>query len=100
MDCRGNRAACASTDEKSRHLRQSAPEGIALGFGLDACNCVKSGLDASGIGGGTPSVAGVELGLPMGTSGGGGGIAAVLLNPKSNADRFGLLIGAGAMAPS
>jgi hypothetical protein len=68
---------------------------MAPGFGLEAMIAFRFGLDDIGTGGGTPR-AGTELDVTVGgrVEGTGGGVAALLLKPISNADRR---VGGGAI---
>lgn len=93
IDCRGKRAACVSTAEKSRHFKQApwpdaadtadavAPFVVpaAALFGFDASSFERSGLDEAGTGGG------VDSGRAVGTA----GVLEAELKPIVNADLLG-----------
>lgn len=71
-DCLGNRAACESGPEKSRHIIQTVVEPVLEGEeqgirGLVACIFDKSGREPRGIGGGEP-LAFCPCVSPFGTS--------------------------------
>jgi len=94
-DCRGKRAACASAAEKSRQCRhevagaEDAAGAVApFVLGLDARSAARSGREEVGMGGGAPLTGGTEPGLSDGR--GGGAPFALVPNPISSADRFGL----------
>lgn len=89
IDCRGNRAACSSGPEKSRHFRHwpdddgEVPLVVVAPFnlGLDLLSSARLGLEDVGTGGGNAEDGRFD--------GRGGGFSVILLREKSSADRRG-----------
>ena len=100
IDCRGNRAACSSGPEKSRHFRHCPGDGevvplvvaVPFNLGLDLLSSARLGREDKGTGGGEAEDGRFD--------GSGGEVSVVLFREKSSADLRGGLGGGSSSAVS